>query len=283
MKKKNKTPAKSDAALRDIRKALEKDSPVLRRFPLKWVQVNVARHERAKFKSFLLMVARLGDVDLEKIARRVRVSKEVFDQWMNTPEISRPVNYYLNRSRRWRARTLLSWAKVLSKEGPLTLKAPLSSFEREIPPDGIDYGNLLPLAKQAALAFERPDSFRMWIEMMLDFHKHGGMSSVKQCFIDLGKCLSHGIRGTRGINPELWDKLDLDIADIILSHDPPISDKGAVHELQNRGHWLRGHMPRLEVRIRKAKHRLLFDAQPIASRTAKRDKFRAVRVTDNSD
>jgi hypothetical protein len=259
--------AKSDVALRDIRKALEKRGPILWRFGPKLnarIQVNVARHERAKFKSFLRTVEHLGDVDLEKIARRVRVSKEVFDKWMNTLEVSSLVHNFLNRSRRQRATTLLSWAKMFSKRGKLTLKAPLSSFEREIPPDSIDYGNMLPLAKEAAVAFERPTSFRMWIEMLLDFHEHGGMSSAKQFFIDLGKCLSHGIRGTRGIKPELWDKLDLDIADIILSHDPPISDKDAVHELQNRGHMLRGHLPALEVRFRQRKHRLLFDARSVA-------------------
>src|SRR5262245_39959490 len=205
MKNKNKTPAKSDAALRDIRNALEKDSPVLRRFPPKWVQVNVARHERAKFKSFLRTVAHLGDVDLEKIARRVGVSKEVLDRWMNTPEVATFVNSFLNSGRNQRARSVLTWAKMLSKKCDVTLKAPLSSFERKIPPDGIDYGNMLPLAKHAALAFECPTSFRRCIEMLLDFHEHGGMSSAKQFFIDLGKCLSHGVRG---IKPELWDKLD---------------------------------------------------------------------------
>ena len=192
MKKKNKTPAKSDAALRDIRKALEKHRSV---HPF-WldarvqanVEANVARHHRTKFKSFLCTAAHHGDVDLEKIARRVRVSNELLDKWMNTPEVATLVNSFLDSGRNRRARTVLTWAKMLSKKCDVTLKAPLSSFERKIPPDGIDYGNMLPLAKQAALAFECPTSFRRCIEMLLDFHEHGGMSSAKQFFIDLGKC-----------------------------------------------------------------------------------------------
>ena len=244
---KEQKPAKSDAALRDIRKALEIGSSPHLRFPPKlnaWVRANVGKRERAKFKSFWLAVGRSGDADLQKIARRVRVTKEVFDEWMNTPEVARLVKGFLNRSRGQRARTFLYWAKVLSKE------------------DGIDYVKMLPFAKQAALAFERPASFRLEIEMVLDLHEHGwiSISSVKRFFIDLGKCLSHGTRGTRGINPELWNQIDLDIADIILSHNPPMPDKDAVHELQNRGHWIRGHLPTLEVRFRKRKRDLLLAA-----------------------
>jgi hypothetical protein len=121
---------------------------------------------------------------------------------------------------------------------------------------------MLPLAKEAALDFNHPEFFRLLVERALAFHEHGGRSSAKRFFIDLGKCLSHGIRGGRGIDPALWDKLDIDIADIILSHDPPISDKDAVQELWNRGHWLGAHIPTLEIRFRKAKHRLLLNAWP---------------------
>src|SRR5262249_4472463 len=149
MKNKNQTPAKSDAALRDIRKALEKHGSVHpfwldARVQAK-VEANVAKHHRAKFKSFVLTVAHLGDVDLEKIARRVRVSKELLDKWMNTPEVATLVNSFLDSGRNQRAKTFLFWAKVLS-----TPKAPHNADD-EIRTDGIDY---LPLAKHAALVFE---------------------------------------------------------------------------------------------------------------------------------
>jgi hypothetical protein len=257
-------PAKSDAALLDIRKALEKGWLALRRrFPPKLnarVQANVPKHERAKFKSFLLTVNRFGDVDLEKVARRVRVSKELLDKWMNTPEISRRVNHFLNLGRESRAWSVVSWAKVLFKQGHARRKAPLTNAD-EIPPDGIDYGNMLPLAKQAAVSFERPELFRASIEFALTMQEVGGLSSAKQFFIDLGKCLSHGRRGTQRIEPKWWDKLDLDIADIILCHNPPISDEDAVHELKNRGH-----PPMSKERFRTRKHRLIHDAQTVWKR-----------------
>jgi hypothetical protein len=265
-KARNKSTPKSDTALLDIRKALEKKMPSYRRLPDKLnacIKINLARDEREKFKSFFLLVEHLGDVDLEKIATRVRVSKKILDEWMNNPEISQWVNSFLNRGRRRRARSVVFWAKMLSKRGTIKLKAPPDA-DGEIHANGIDYGNMLPLAKDAARAFEHPELFRSSIELVLDFHKHCGISSAKQFFIDLGKCLSHGIRGTRGIKPELWDKLDVDVADIILSHDPPLSDKQAVHELQKRGHVLRGHLPALEVRFRQRKRRLIFDAHSVA-------------------
>jgi hypothetical protein len=199
--------AKSDAALLDIQKALEKDWLALgRRIPPKlnaWVPTNVRKHERAKFKSFLLTVQRLGDVDLEKAARRLRVSKELLDKWMNTPEISRRVNHFLTRGRTSRAWRVVGWAKVLFKKGHARRKAPLTN-------------------------------------------------------IDLGKCLSHGRRGTQRIEPKWWDKLDLDIADIILCHNPPISDEDAVHELKNRGH-----AEMSKERFRTRKHRLIHDAHAV--------------------
>src|SRR5262249_35397695 len=158
------TPAKSDAALRDIRKALEKYGPELRRFLPNFnalVQANVAKHQRAKFKSFFCTAAQRGEVDLEKITRRGCVSKEVFDKWMNTPKVATLVNNFLNLGRRQRAKTVVVWAKTLP------LKAPIDA-DVEILADGIDY---LPLAKRAALAFESPESFRESIELALDVHK----------------------------------------------------------------------------------------------------------------
>ena len=157
-----KSTAKSDAALRDIRKALERTWPALRRLPPKgnaWVQTNVAKGERAKFKRFLLTVQHLGDVDLKRAARRFGVSKEVLDEWMNTPEISKCINRFLSNGRRRRANAVVGWAKFHFKMGSLTLKAPLTA-DGEIHPDGVDYGNMLPLGKKAALSFERPRSFR---------------------------------------------------------------------------------------------------------------------------
>jgi hypothetical protein len=209
---------------------------------------------------------RLGFVELKKAAREVGVSKELLDKWMNTPKVSICVNNCLSRARRRRAGLVVYWAKLHFKMGSLRLKAPLTA-DGEIHPDHIDYGNMLPLAKQAAVVFKYPERFRGVVDMALMFHKDGGLSSAKQFFIDLGKCLSHGTRGTRGIKPELWDKLDIDIADIILSYDPPMSDKDAVHELQNRGQLLRGHLPMLEVRFRKRKHRLILDAHAFLKRS----------------
>jgi hypothetical protein len=120
---------------------------------------------------------------------------------------------------------------------------------------------MLPLAKQAAVSFERPELFRASIEFALTMQEVGGLSSAKQFFIDLGKCLSHGRRGTQRIEPKWWDKLDLDIADIILCHNPPISDEDAVHELKNRGH-----PPMSKERFRTRKHRLIHDAQTVWKR-----------------
>jgi hypothetical protein len=279
--------AKSDAALRGIREALERNNPAFRRFHPEWngwLQANVAKRERAKFKRFVLTVWHLGDVDLKKAARRVGVSKELLDKWMNTPKISRWVNGSLSDARQLRARLVVDWAKSGLKIG-LTLKAPLGA-RGEIQPDGMDYGNMLSLAKQAALVFESPKLFRVLVDTVLIFHGGGGLSSAKQFFIDLGKCLSHGRHGTRGIKPAWPDKLDIDIADIILSHDPPMSHKDAVHELRKRGHLLPGHLPTLEVRFRKRKHRLIHDAHVVcmrfrSSHNSRRDKFPAVSVTDN--
>src|SRR5262249_6753848 len=152
-----------------------------------------------------------------KAARRIGVSKELLDQWMNTPEISKRIHHLVNHSRRMRANLLVHWAKVLSKTGPCVWRFPATASDGELDPDAIDYGNTLPLAKEVALVFEYPETFRASLELVLTFHEFGGLSSAKQFFIDLGKCLSFGIPGARGINRQLWDKLDLDIADIILS------------------------------------------------------------------
>jgi hypothetical protein len=250
-------PARSDAALLDIRKGLERIR-THRRLPPKlnaWVEANVAKRERARFKSFLLMVDNLGDVDLKKAAQNVGVSKELLDKWMNTPEIFKRVNRLLNYSRHARAGLFVGWANFVSKVGHLTKKGPLTNADGGIPPDCMDYGNMLPVAKNAARLFPHRELFKAQLDMVLLFHEGGGLSSAKQFFIDLGKCLSHGAGGTQRIKPELWDRLDLDIADIILSHNPPMSDKDAVRELENRGH-----PPMSNDHFRVRKHRLILNA-----------------------
>jgi hypothetical protein len=237
-----------------------------RRLPPKlnaWVDRNVAKRERSKFKGLLLNVRHLGDVNIRKAARQIGVSKELLGHWMNTPEISKRVILSLNYGRTCRAKLFVAWAKLVAKSGHSTLKAPFAS-NGDIPPDAIDYGDTLSLAKYAAMVFQHSEMFKGVIDVALTFHELGGISSAKRFFVNLGKCLSHGTRGNRGIDPELWNKIDVDIADIILSHDPPMSDHDAVQELQSRGHSLRGHPPQLEVRFRRRKHRLLLDAWPVA-------------------
>jgi hypothetical protein len=252
-------PARSDAALLDIRKALERRPTAGHRRPTPkldaWIEANVAKRERARFKNFLFMVDHLGDVNLKKAARRVGVSKELLDKWMDTPEISKRVNRFLNGGRRVRAGLFVGWANFNSKVGHVTRKGPLTNADGGIPPDCLDFGNMLPLAKDAAGLFQNPRLFRERIDLMLKFHEYGGLSSAKQFFIDLGKCLSHGAGGTQRIKIELWDTLDLDIADIILSHNPPMSDRDAVRELQNRGH-----PPMSNDHFRVRKHRLILNA-----------------------
>jgi hypothetical protein len=258
------TETNSNRALRGIRKALENN--VITPLPSfahtfnAWIHANVARRERAKFKSFLRAVEHLADVDLNKARRRVGVSKDLLDKWINTPKTANCIKYTLGKRRRLRAGVVVGWVKFNLKilGGPM-LKAPIRA-DGELHPDGIDYGNMLPWAKQAADFFTSPKVFRKLVESALVFHECGGLSSAKQFFIDLGKCLSCGTRGTRGIKPGLWDKLDVDIADILLSYDPPMSDKDAVRELQNRGHFPREHLQTLEVRFRKRKQRLIQDA-----------------------
>jgi hypothetical protein len=137
-------PAKSDAALLHIRKVLERMRN-LRRLPPKlnaWVEANVAKRERARFKRFLLMVENLGDVDLKKASRSVGVSKELLDRWLNTPETLKRVNRLLNHSRRARAGLFVGWANFVSKVGHLTKKGPLTNADGGIPPDCLDYGNM---------------------------------------------------------------------------------------------------------------------------------------------
>jgi hypothetical protein len=253
--------AKSDAALREIRETLQRILPA-RSFSSPefnaHLRANVAKSERAKFKRFLSAVEHLGDADLVKTARKVGVSEELLGKWMSTPKVSICINNCLRRARRRYAWNVVHLAKVLSKQGDITRKAPWVTVDGKPHPDCVDFGNMLTLAKQAAAVFENPESFKTYVAgMVLRFHEAGGLSSARQFFIDLGKCLS---QGKGGIKFKAWEKEDVEIADIILSYDPPLSDKDAVRELQNRGHWLHGHLPMLETRFRTRKHRLIRDA-----------------------
>jgi hypothetical protein len=126
----------------------------------------------------------------------------------------------INLKKRRSAQDFLSWIKIVSKIGPFTVK-PGRTGARV---DDIDFGDWRAQAKYAAQLFTRPnpehfkEAIRLAAEVM-----------HKQFFIDLGKCLSGDI------DPELWDKRDIDIAEIVLSN-PRISAKNAVRELEKRNH-----------------------------------------------
>ena len=125
------------------------------------------------------------------------------------------------KDRRRNAKLLLGWLKLTSRMGPFTLKP---GRVRAVLADDINFGDLRAQAKFAALLFAHPDPelFKGAIELAVII-RH------KQFFIDLGKCLSDDI------DPQLWDKRDIDIAEIVLSN-PRISAKDAVRELERRGH-----------------------------------------------
>jgi hypothetical protein len=125
-----------------------------------------------------------------------------------------------NLEKRRKARDIISWLKLVSKIGPFAVKP----GRKGTLVDDVDFGDWRAQAKYAAQLFTRPnpEHFKAAIELAADI-KH------KQFFIDLGKCLSGDI------DPELWDKRDIDIAEIVLSN-PRISAKNAVRELEKRNH-----------------------------------------------
>jgi uncharacterized protein YaeQ len=125
------------------------------------------------------------------------------------------------KRRRSEAQLVLGWLKMLSKTGPFTVKP--GRARADLVTD-IDFGDWLAQAKFAATLFKHPDPelFRGALELAITI-KH------KKFFIDLGKCLSGEI------DPQLWDKRDLDIAEIVLSN-PRMRAKDAVRELERRGH-----------------------------------------------
>ena len=125
------------------------------------------------------------------------------------------------KGRRREAQLVLGWLKMLSKMGPFEMKPGRANSELV---DDIDFGDWLAQAKFAAMAFKHPDPelFRAALEIAITV-KH------RKFFIDLGKCLSGEI------DPQLWDKRDLDITEIVLS-SPRVSASDAICELRKRGH-----------------------------------------------
>jgi hypothetical protein len=119
------------------------------------------------------------------------------------------------------AHILLGWVKMLSRIGPFTIKP--DRVGSDLMSD-VDMTDSLPYAKLAAMAFEHPNPelFKHVIEM-------AAMMKHRRFFVELGKCLSGDI------DRDLWDKRDVDIAEIVLSN-PRIPAKDAVHELEKRGH-----------------------------------------------
>lgn len=116
---------------------------------------------------------------------------------------------------------VLAWLKLLSKIAPFTKKP---GRERSKLVSDIDFPDLLPQAKAVALLFKHPDP--EWFKSVIEVPT---LVKHKKFFIDLGKCLSGEI------NPELWDKRDIDIAEIVVSN-PRMRAKEAVRELVKRGH-----------------------------------------------
>src|SRR5260370_21020952 len=116
---------------------------------------------------------------------------------------------------------VLGWLRMLSKLGPFRKKPGRenSKFVKDT-----DFGDWLEQAKFAAMLFDHPDPelFRGAIELAL-------VVRHRRFFIDLGKCLSGEI------NSQLWDKRDVDLAEIILSNPRMRAEEG-VQEMVKRGH-----------------------------------------------
>ena len=123
--------------------------------------------------------------------------------------------------RRREAHLLLGWLKMVSKIGPITIKP--GRAHSDLMSD-VDMTDSLPYAKLAAMTFEHPDQ-----ELFKNVIEVAAIMKHKKFFIELGKCLSGDI------DRHLWDKREIDIAEIVLSN-PRIPARDAVHELQKRGH-----------------------------------------------
>jgi hypothetical protein len=108
----------------------------------------------------------------------------------------------------------LGWMKMISK----------TPVPKIVGNEITDLGDWLAQAKYAAWLFDHPNP-----DVFHDTIEFAARVRHRKFFIDLGKCLSGEI------NPELWDKRDLAIAEIVLSN-PRIRAKDAVRELEKRGH-----------------------------------------------
>ena len=290
--------SKSEAALADIRRKLEEDSLLNARNPkltawmkanvpkshwaeeqallkarnLKltaWIKANLPKCHWAKFKKFVRTVEHLGDVDVRKAAEKSGVDEELLEKWLKTQTIFEKVEEFLIRGKQSRASRFLGYARFVGK----------SKFSKRSPPPGGDLHSDDSLdwdprssAKWAALNFKQAARFAECIGQALTIHRSGAVTSAKRFFIDLGKCLSYGTRGVRGINPQLWDSLDYNIADIILSHDPPLSDEEAVRILERRGfsEMTVKNLQTCVERFGTRKHRLIREAHVVCKNRKRR-------------
>jgi hypothetical protein len=150
--------------------------------------------------------------------------------------------------RRKEAELLLAWIKFSPEMGPARLKPgvlPLKgklgrSRVIKISADDVDFPDWKNHARYAAFAFGTEHS--------KERIKKAAAASHKQFFIDLGKCLEARPR----LQSQLWDKRDLDIAEIVLqSLWEKLKAKEAVRLLEERGHQM------TEERFRKHKSELL--------------------------
>jgi len=149
--------------------------------------------------------------------------------------------------RRKEAELLLAWMKFSPergarlKPGVLPLKGKLGrSRVIKTSPDHVDFPDWKNHARYAAFAFGTEHS--------KEIIKKAAAVSHKRFFIDLGKCLEARPR----LQSQLWDKRDLDMAEIVLqSFQEKLKARKAVSLLEERGHQM------TEERFRKHKSELL--------------------------
>ena len=183
-------------------------------FEMKKRMRSMAAGERTKLKRLLTNIKFLGDVG--KAAGMGRVSRVMLDKWMNMPGVSYAINNALNEAKAMMAGGpetadgLLFRVKVLPE-----LKKDAETFRAT----GQRNRESRVIAKYAAADLK---GYRWQIVQAAN-------NNDKHFFIDLAKCL------TGEIEPELYDKLDYDIADICC-REPGIRAGFAVSELAARGH-----------------------------------------------
>ena len=183
-------------------------------FEMKKRMRSMTAGERTKLKRLLTNTKFLGDVG--KAAGRSRVSRVMLDKWMNMPGVSYSINNALNE------------AKAMKAGGPETAEGLL--FRSKVAPE---------LEKDAEIfrvTGQRNRESRVIAKFAAaDLKGHrwqivqAANNNDKHFFIDLAKCL------TGEIKPELYDKLDHDIAEICC-RSPEIRAGFAVAELAARGH-----------------------------------------------